>query len=216
MTGVVMLTLGNLFGLAPTQTVILALVLFWPWPAAVGVAVAIFYATAKNRAKNSTADFCVAVSSELKAGAGLRHALASGWASNPPPLGGLLEIDEGVAAVARQLGHAYPDLAQELELAIPSVSVTGSDAALVFDELAALALATAETRSEVRMASAPGLATAALLIGAPVVYLTAQLAAGRIPELLRSPQQRVVTVLGMTLFSLGCSWALAVLWRSRS
>ena len=87
---------------------------------------------------------------------------------------------------------------------------------MVFDELAALALAVSETRSEVRMASAPGVATAALLVGAPLLYLAVQLSGGRITSLISSSQQRVTTMLGLGLFLVGCIWALLVLRRSQS
>jgi len=116
--------------------------------------------------------------------------------------------------VAAQVADAFPSIARELELTIVAAARAGSDAAGLFDEIGSLAIAQSEIRREIQVATAPGKATALVLLGAPLVYLVGQTASGRLGSHLASSQQRLVAMVGLGLFLLGLSVACLVLWRA--
>lgn len=171
----------------------------------------------RERADHSSdpALFCEGVASELRAGATLRDALTTSAVSVgaiTPSVGeaGGLSASE----VAAEVAETMPSIAREIEHTVIAAGRSGSDAATLFDEIGSLAIAQAEIRREVKMATAPGVATALVLVGAPVVYLIGQLESGGLAEHVSSPQQRVVTLLGLGLFSIGLGLACLVLWRA--
>lgn len=183
-------------------------------PLAVAALVALHWLRARPQHEASPAIFCESVASELRAGATLRDALATAatsvgsspaWAGPP--------FSPSMAEVAARVSEEYPAIAEELRLTIIAASRSGSDAAALFDEIGTLAIAQTEVRQEVRVATAPGRATALVLLGAPLIYLITQLGSGELGRLLVSSEQRVVALIGLGLFSLGLAWACLVLWR---
>ena len=158
--------------------------------------------------------FCLGVASELRAGASLRDALATaatsvGIRANPGSTPG-----SPAAEVAAHLAEEFPAIGPELELTVLAAARSGADSAALFDEIGSLAIAQSEIRREVSIATAPGKATALVLVGAPVAYLVAQLGSGGLSSLLESPEQRIVSVLGLGLFLIGVLATGAVMWRS--
>jgi len=164
---------------------------------------------------NDPALFCEGVASELRAGSTLRDALTTSAisvgaiSSSVGEFGGL-----SAQEVATQVAEAMPSIAREIEHTVIAAARSGSDAASLFDEIGSLAIAQAEIKREVKMATAPGVATALVLVGAPVVYLIGQLESGGLADHFSSPQQRVVALLGLGLFSMGLGLACLVLWRA--
>ena len=155
--------------------------------------------------------FCEAVASELRAGSTLRQATAGAAVS----VGGLVVTpDRPLDEIAKQVAAAFPGIGEELRLTLVTAGRTGSDTAALFDEVGSLALAQSEIRREVRVATAPGRATALVLVGAPVAYVLSQAGSGGLSALLVSPQQRVVAILGLGLFLLGLVAAMLVVWRA--
>jgi hypothetical protein len=116
--------------------------------------------------------------------------------------------------VAARIASEFPDIGQEIRLTVAAAARTGSDAAALFDEIGVLALSQDEVGHEVRMATAPGRATALVLIGAPLFYLVTRLGEGGLSGYLASSEQRIAATIGIGLFSLGVIAASFVLWRS--
>lgn len=184
-------------------------------PLAVAGLIALYWFRARPDNSNSPALFCEAVASELRAGASLRDALATAATS----VGGdanSVDLPPGspMTEVAARVAAAFPVIEEELRLVVIAASRSGSDAAALFDEIASLSIAQAEVSREVHVATAPGRATALVLIGAPVLYLVSRASSGGLSSLLVSPEQRVAAVIGLGLFVAGLAWASLVLWRA--
>lgn len=196
-------------GVDPRRLVLLAGAIYLPL--VVAGLVAIHYYRARSDESNLPALFCESVSAELRAGAILRDALVAGAAAvgcDPVPAG------SPVAEVATKIADCFPAIGQELRLTVLAASRAGSDTAGLFDEIGSLAIAQAEIRREVRVATAPGRATALLLVGAPLLYVVSRLGSGGIAGFLASAEQRFVAILGLGLFLLGLVVACLVLWRA--
>jgi hypothetical protein len=159
--------------------------------------------------------FCESVASELRAGANLREALAvSAAAVGPDNLSFVGDPGLSIAEMAARARDQFPEIGPEIELTVMAAARAGSDAASIFDEIGSLAIAQAEIRHEIRVATAPGRATALVLVGAPVVYLTTQLGSGGIEAYLGSSEQRLMALLGLGVFCFGLVVAVVILWRS--
>lgn len=161
---------------------------------------------------HSPSVFCEGVASELRSGASLRDALTNSASS----VGARLDMPPGVAIdeVAALVASEFPTIARELELTVSASARSGSDVAALFDEIGSLALAQDEVRREVRVATAPGRATALVFIGAPVVYLSSRLSDQGLSEFLASAEQRIIATIGLGLFIVGLAGASFVVWRS--
>jgi Flp pilus assembly protein TadB len=158
------------------------------------------------------AQFCEGVAAELRAGASLREAVAVSAAS--VGLDGFSLGKGPLQALAEDLAERFPTIGEELRLTIVNAGRSGSRVASLFDEIGSLALARAEIEREVRVATAPGKATALLLVGAPLVYLTGQALSGNLERMLRSSHQRIVAMAGLGLFLVGLIVTTAVVWRA--
>lgn len=158
--------------------------------------------------------FCLGVASELRAGASLRDALAT--AATAVGLGAEAGSSTAspAAEMAARLAEELPAIGPELELTVLAAARTGADSAALFDEIGSLAIAQAEIRREVSIATAPGRATALVLVGAPLIYVVTRLGSGGLSPLLESSQQRIVSVLGLGLFLIGVLATGAVMWRA--
>lgn len=157
--------------------------------------------------------FCEGVAAELRAGATMRDALIDA-ASSASVYDANLHRDDSVAVLARKLAHRFPAIGEELRHTIRRAATTGSEAAALFDGIGSLALAHAEVGREIKIAAAPGKATGALFVGAPVVYLVGQAMSGSLERMLRTSQQRTVALVGLGVFLLGASIASVVIWRA--
>lgn len=158
--------------------------------------------------------FCLGVASELRAGASLRDALTTAAASVGIQVSSGSTSGSPTAEVAARLAEEFPAIGSELELTVLAAARSGADSAALFDEIGSLAIAQSEIRREVSIATAPGRATALVLVGAPVIYLITRLGSGGLSPLLESPEQRIVSVLGLGLFLIGVLATGAVMWRS--
>lgn len=159
--------------------------------------------------------FCESVAAELRAGANLRDALTTAATSvGLLPESPGLSSEPSTAEVAARVAEELPSIGEELRLTIVAASRSGADAAGLFDEIGSLAIAQSEVRREVRVATAPGRATALILLGAPVIYLVTRLQSGGLAGLIASPEQRVVATIGLGLFLGGLFFACLVLWRA--
>jgi Flp pilus assembly protein TadB len=158
--------------------------------------------------------FCLGVASELRAGASLRDALTTAATSVGIRASSGSTSGSPTDEVAARLAEEFPAIGPELELTVLAAARSGADSAALFDEIGALAIAQSEIRREVSIATAPGRATALVLVGAPVIYLITRLGSGGLSPLLESPEQRIVSVLGLGLFLIGVLATGAVMWRS--
>jgi len=211
MMAVVVIAVAFALGVDPRRLALIAGVLYLPM--VVAVVIALHWLRARPDETNGPSLFCVGVASELRAGASLRDALTTAATSvglAPIPTGTNAPMTEVAAHVAGQL----PSIGQELELTVVAASRSGSDSAALFEEIGSLAIAQSEIRREIRVATAPGRATALVLVGAPLIYLVGQLGSGGLAGLVASQEQRLVATLGLALFVTGLVAAGFVLWRA--
>lgn len=207
MTAFVLLAVAIAAGVPWWRVILLATVVAAPL-VAFGLVAVLSWRT-RSALDAAPALFCEAVAAELRAGASLRHALSAAATSvgaEPP------HPDASLDEAAARLGRAFEGIGEELRLTITAVARSGSGAADVFDELGALALAQSEVEREVKVATAPGRATALVLMGAPLLFVANRLMSGDLATLLASPQQRVVALVGLGLFVTGLSVAWAVVF----
>lgn len=212
---IVVVALAVAFGLGvdPRRLAVLAGAVYIP--VAVAVLIAVHWFRTRPEADSSASLFCEGVSSELRAGATLRDALTTAATSvGSAPTSVDLSSAASMTEVAARVSARFPEIAQELRLTVIAASRSGSDAASLFDEIGSLAIAQSEVRREIRVATAPGRATALVLLGAPVVYVLSRVRAGGFGSLLASSEQRVVALMGLGLFLFGLVTACVILWRA--
>lgn len=173
--------------------------------------VAVFVWRSRPEEDSRPSLFCEGVASELRAGASLRSALATAAASMGAPIP---SAASAIADVATRIAEEFPAIGEELSLTVVTADRTGSDTAALFDEIGALSLAQSEIRREVRTATAPGRATALVLLAAPLLFLGSRLSGGGLDDFLASPQQRYVAALGLGLFLAGLAGVALVVWRA--
>lgn len=195
------------------RLIVLAGAVYLPWLAAAAVAWIVWKVRPEEDSRPSL--FCEGVAAELRAGSALRDALATA-ATSVGSQSEALEFphDFPMTEVAARLGEEFPEIGDELRLTVLNASRSGSQAADLFDEIGSLAIAQSEIRREVRVATAPGRATAMLLVGAPTFYLVSQAGSGALDGMLASSQQRIVAVIGLGLFLVGSAAALGVVWKA--
>ncbi len=181
-------------------------------PMVVGTLIALHWFRARPDSSHRPSMFCEGVASELRAGAALRGAIAASASA----VGTSIEVSPALPMeeVATLLADEFPTIGQELRLTVSSSTRSGSDVAALFDEIGSLALSQDEVRREVRVATAPGRATALLLVGAPVIYLSSQLGDQGLAEFLASGEQRIAAMIGLGLFMVGLAGAAFVMWRA--
>lgn len=205
----VLLSAGLAAGVDPRRMALLAGAAYLPFLVAGLVAFVVWKSRPEEDSRASL--FCEGVASELRAGASLRSALATAAASV-----GAAAASPGSAmpAVASGVAEEFPAIGEELRLTIVNADRTGSDNAALFDEIGALALAQSEVRREVRTATAPGRATALVLMAAPLFFVASRFSGDGFDTLLASPQQRYVAVFGLSLFLAGLAGVVLVVWRA--
>lgn len=209
MIGVVLLAAAIASGADPRRVGLLAGAIFLPYVMAVLLVLHVW--RSRPDEGNRPSLFCDGVASELRAGASLRAAVTNAAAS----VGSQVRSNgSSIAGVAEQVAAEFPAIGEELRLIITQAGQTGADAAALFDEIGALALAQGEIRREVRTATAPGRATALVLVAAPVLYILSRLASGSLDGLFVSSYQRYATLLGLGLFVSGLVAVLLIVWRA--
>ena len=180
------------------------------------VIVLVFFYWRRRRVRESRAAlFCEGVASELRSGATLGHALVAAATSVDEPALHHLEPNMPVVEVAGLVAETFPEVGSELNSTIIAASRGGSHSADLFDEIGSLAIAQHEVKREVQVASAPARATAVVFIAAPTLYLIFQARSDRLVRLFAHPEQRVVAVVGLALFSMGLLTASLLAWRAR-
>lgn len=200
-------------GVDPRRLGLLAAAVHFPWAAAVVVAWITWRARPSEDHRPSL--FCEGVAAELRAGSTLRDALAT--AANSVGSTAPMVVNAHafpISEVAAAVGREFPAISEELRLTVSNAFRSGSQAADLFDEIGSLAIAQSEIRREVKIATAPGRATAMLLVGAPAIYLASQAGSGGISRMLESSQQRIVVALGLGLFLVGAVAAMVVVLRA--
>lgn len=213
MTAAVALAVAFAVGVDPRRLAILAGALYFPL--VVGTLLAVHWFRARSGESNRPSLFCESVASELRAGATLRDALARAATSvGCSSFAAAHSLNSPIAEVAARVAEEFPAIGDELRLTVVAAARSGSDAAQLFDEIGSLAIAQSEIQREVRVATAPGRATAVVLVAAPLLYLISRIGSGGLVGYLASSEQRVVTVLGLGLFLLGLAVAGFVLWRA--
>lgn len=213
MIPMVVLAMAFAAGIDPRRLTLLAGAIYLPLM--VAVLIAFHWFRARPHEANSPALFCEGVASELRAGANVRDALATAATSVRSASASVGSSPAApITEVAARVAEEFPSIGEELRLTVIAASRSGSDAAALFDEIGSLAIAQSEIRREIKVATAPGRATALVLVGAPLFYLGTQLGTGGLAGFLASSEQRVVAMLGLGLFLTGLAIACLVLWRA--
>ena len=210
---VVALAVGLAMGVDPRRLLLLAGTVYLPL--VVGALIGWHWYRALPDETTNPALFCLGTASELRAGASLRDALTAAATSvgiDPIAIGATSGAP--MAEVAAHVSGQFPSISEEVLLTVMAAARSGSDAAALFDEIGSLAIAQSEIRREVRVATAPGKATALVLVGAPIVYVTGRAGSGNLSELLASAEQRLVTLIGLALFLGGVVVTGLILWRA--
>ena len=210
---VVGIVVAHAIGVDVRRVALLAAAVYLPWAVAVMVAMVAWRARPDD--DHGPSLFCEGVSAELRAGATLRDALATASGSIGSIEPSELRTDIApISEVAAATGALFPTIGEELRLTVLNAARSGSQAADLFDEIGSLAISQSEVKREVRIATAPGRATAMLLVGAPVAYLLTRAGSGGLDRLLESGQQRAAVLVGLALFGLGAAAAIVVVWRA--
>ena len=200
-------------GLEVPKALLLVGLVIAPMPMA--AVLAVFYWRQRRTRDSRTALFCEGVASELRSGANLGHALVAAANSVDEPTLRHLDPSMAVVEIADLVADAYPEIGSELKATISAAFRGGSQSADLFEEIGSLAIAQSEVSREVQVASAPARATAAVFVGAPTLYLIFQARSDRLVRLFAYPEQRVVAIVGLALFSLGLLIASLLAWRAR-
>jgi hypothetical protein len=190
------------------RLVLLAVAVYLPILA--GVAIGLVAWRARPGEDSRPVMFCEGVAAELRAGATLGHAIETAASA----VGKGFVGSSGIVELASGAAERFPELGDELRLTISNAARAGSEVAVLFDEIASVAITHSEIRREVRVAAAPGRATALLLVGAPLVYLVGRFGSGELANMIESSQQRVVLRWGLGLFLFGVLGSVFVVWRA--
>jgi len=178
----------------------------------VGLA-ALSFLTSRRSGPPRTALFCDGVAAELRAGASLRGAIDGALRAAGRP--GISREAVSADDIAAEIASELEDVGEDLALTVESAARAGGASADLFDEISSVALAQSEIAHEVRIASAPARATAVVFLVAPFVYVAVKARSEPLAELLASPAQRLMTVVGAGLFLLGLGLAALTLRRAR-
>ena len=194
-------------GVEPWRIGILVLALVMP--VVVGSLVVWLVFRRARQDDNRAALFAEGVAGELRAGAVLGEALPAAARA----VG--LQIGRGsIESLTDDIANQVSGIGPELRSAVSAAANSGSRVADLFDEIGAVAIAQAEASREVRVATAPARATAAVFGGAPAIYLFVQTRGGGLASLMSSPGQQVSGLLGLGLFLTGLAAVLTILWRA--
>lgn len=181
---------------------LLAAAMAFPLP--VAVVLLIIWHRARSGRHSPSVEFCEAVAGELRSGASPRAAIRAAAASvGAEELASEADSGTSFTDIARVAAVAFPDIGPELTSLIERISWAGAPSADLFDEIGSVALATAEVDREVRTATAPARATAAVLLVAPVGVVFYLGSAERIADYLSTGQQRLSAIAGLVLMILG-------------
>jgi hypothetical protein len=163
-----------------------------------------------------SATFCDAVAAELRAGASARGAVETAAGSvDAQELVDLCRVGAPMGVIARRARSEFADIGDEIEALLARTDGIGVSPAAVFDELGNLALAQVEVVHEVATASAPAVATAAVLLVGPIVALAITASRAGFDDLLAQPAQRAAALVGSGLVVTGVAIAVLMLRRVR-
>lgn len=212
---VLALGMALLSGVRTWQLMVLALVLFAP--AALVPPIGYALITGRRQAPDRTALFCDGVASELRAGSTLRSALLRAAESVS------IDVDavagrgssKSLGTITHTIATALPRLGEELEAIVEAVARSGSVAADLFDELAAVAISQEEIHHEIVVATAPARATAWFFLMAPTAFLAYQMSRGAITQMFAQPAQRLIGAIGALLYIGGVMWMASLIRRAR-
>lgn len=213
MIDILVLVVGALLGVSMRRLALLAAAIYAP---IVLVALGLFAVWMQRSSTASPAvAFCDGVAGELRAGASLRSAVKEAAESvGEDRLANAASTVAPMAEVAAEAAAAFPGIGREVSTMIPAVAGSGAGGADLFDEVGTLALAQEEVAREVRIASAPAKVTGLVFVAAPILWLLLQARTGSLGALLSRPGQRIVVIVGLSLFLIGAALATIVLWRS--
>lgn len=195
---------------ADVRVVVLVSLAIWA-PTIAGCLLFLHLYRSRYKPNTRSATFCQGVARELRAGTGLRTALEySSSGVGADDLVSRIRGGDPLSSLATLFRSEFPEIGVEVETIVRSVAISGAASAPLFSELGDIALAQVELSEEIRVATAPARASSAILVGLPAAYLGYQLISGRFEELLGSPLQQGLAIVGTALVVLGIlvSWLI--------
>jgi hypothetical protein len=186
------------------------------FPTLCAVAIAAHWWRQRSGISMRSATFCDAVAAEFRAGASSRGAVeAAARSVDAQELVDLCRTGAPMPTIARFARYEFADIGDELEALLARTDGIGVSPAAVFDELGSLALAQVEVAHEVATASAPAVATAAVLLVGPIVAVAITASRAGFDDLLAQPAQRLAALVGSGLVVTGVVVAVLMLRRVR-
>lgn len=186
------------------------------FPSFCAVALAVYWWRQRSGISMRSATFCDAVAAELRAGASSRGAVETAARSvEAQVLVDLCRLGAPMPTIACSARSEFADIGDEIEALLARTDGIGVSPAAVFDELGNLALAQVEVAHEVATASAPAIATAAVLLVGPMVVLAITASRAGFEDLLAQPAQRAAALIGSGLVVTGVAVTMLMLRRVR-
>lgn len=191
---------------------LVAAAVFQPWLVAVFLAgLALVDARRASRRRggcSEEAQVMLGVAAELRAGRGVRSALAAGGRRSARldfrRVRRLVVAGAPLDRIAEAVTAAMPVHGSLAAAALRVADRTGGRVAEVFDSAAALALEEDELRRERRAATAQAKISAVIVVGIPVLVLVYRILSGGLSRsLAANPISALLTVVGMALLVLG-------------
>ena len=200
------------FALGADWRLIGGLAIALAFPTLCVAALAIHWWRQRSGISMRSAIFCDAVAAELRAGATSRGAVETAARSvDAQELADLCRVGVPMPTIAGIARSEFADIGDEIEALLARTDGIGASPAAVFDELGNLALAQVEVAHEVATATAPAVATAAVLLVGPIVALAITASGAGFDDLLAQPAQRAAALVGAGLVVTGVSVGVLML-----
>jgi Flp pilus assembly protein TadB len=171
----------------------------------------------RRRDPSDEAAFLRSVSAEVRSGASLRHGLLSAVAAEPKlPLaevGRLAAAGAPFRRIAPVLEEAMPYNGRLVAAVLRMSDRIGGGASALFSHLASITDEDAAIAAERRVATAQARLSAAVVVGAPLIFTILLLVSGG-RDLFSGPGL-AIAALGLALQLIGLGVVAAMLWRSR-
>lgn len=183
-------------------TALIAVALWFPLLCVLPLALHLFRSRPGRDTRAAT--FCQAMAREVRAGGSLRASLdGAAQIVAAPEICDRIAAGHTIAQLLPALRREFPLVGAEMTSVVQSVAVSGAPSAPLFDELGDLALAQVEMAAEIKVATASARASALVLVGLPIAYLTYQVGAGRLETLTARPLQQGLASIGLALVVVG-------------
>ncbi len=203
--------------------IVVALAILQPWLVAVLLVVLVLVEARRERGRKTgcseEAQVLLGVAGELRAGLGVRSAMAAVGRRSPRldfrSVRRLVASGASMERISQSVTEAMPVHGSLAAAALRVADRTGGRVADVFDSAAALALEEDELLHERRAATAQARTSAVVVVGIPVLVVVYRIISGGLGRSLSAnPLTTLLTVVGITLLALGVAVMLVLIKRA--